>query len=155
MKRQILYIDMDGVIVDFMSGVEKQSMADRAKYGKKVGDIPGVFKDMRPMPGAIDAVNELVKHYDVYILTHAPWGNPSAWIDKLNWIQKYFGIGTDSILRDRLIIAGNKSLLRGDYLIDDRPKHGASEFKGKWIKFDAEKCNWSRVMGLLVPATAT
>lgn len=38
-----------------------------------------------------EAVHELSKHYDVYILSTAPWKNPSAWSDKINWITKHFG----------------------------------------------------------------
>ena len=35
--------------------------------------------------------------YDVYILSSAPWKNPSAWSDKLEWVKKYLGQDTISI----------------------------------------------------------
>ena len=36
-----------------------------------------------PIPGAIDAYPELADRFDTYILSTAPWKNPSAWSDKL------------------------------------------------------------------------
>lgn len=54
-------------------------------------DIPGLFSLMDPMPGAIEAMQELNKFFDLYILSTAPWLNPSAWRDKLEWVQRYFG----------------------------------------------------------------
>lgn len=35
----------------------------------------------------------------------------------------------------RLILSHHKNLLRGDYIIDDRGKHGTSGFKGEWLRF--------------------
>ena len=40
---------------------------------------------MQPNEGAIDAMNRLKDKYDIYILSTAPWDNPSAWSDKLEW----------------------------------------------------------------------
>ena len=47
---------------------------------------------MDPMPGAIEAVQALASlgKYELYILSTAPWGNPSAWTDKAKWVQKRF-----------------------------------------------------------------
>ena len=94
-------------------------------------DVPGIFGLMDPMPGAIDAVHRLAKKYDVYILSTAPWKNPSAWSDKVVWVTRYL----DDVLHKRIILSHQKDLLKGDYLIDDRPKHGAATFEGKWIPF--------------------
>ncbi|SUP52371.1 Putative 5'(3')-deoxyribonucleotidase [Weissella viridescens] len=57
----------------------------------KPDQIPGIFKNLPPVAGAIEAVNVLSEDYDMYILSTAPWHNPSAWQDKLIWLQKYFG----------------------------------------------------------------
>ena len=130
-----LFVDMDGVLVDFDSGV-------RATYGSKPKDAPGVFSLMDPMPGAIDAINRLADKFDVFILTTAPWNNPSAWSDKLNWVKQHLG----SKFEKRLIITHRKDLLNGDYLIDDWDKHGASEFNGEWIQFGSAKFpDWKAV----------
>ena len=84
MKR--VYIDMDNVLVDFASGIARLDDATRMEYAGRLDEVPGIFALMDPMPGAIDAVHRLVARYDVYILSTAPWNNPSAWADKVSWV---------------------------------------------------------------------
>ncbi len=106
---------------------------------------------MKPLEGAIDAVQRLAKKYDVYVLSTAPWLNSSAWKDKIEWIQKYLGKEEESVLYKRLIISHHKNLNAGNYLIDDRTKNGASEFKGEHIHFGIEKFpNWDSVLEYLL-----
>ena len=110
-------------------------------------DVPGIFSKMKPVDGAIEAYEELTKHFDVYILSTAPWNNPSAWTDKLLWVQKYLG----DLSHKRLILSHNKNLNIGDYLIDDRLANGASEFKGEHIHFGKKPfTDWGFVLSYLV-----
>ena len=144
--RKRLYFDMDGVIVDFVSALKLQSKEILKEYEGREDEIPGLFGQMAPMPGALDAVRRLSKKYDCYILSTAPWGNPSAWSDKLTWITKYL----DDVFHKKVVITHCKHLCKGDYLIDDRPKHGASEFEGEWIQFGSEKFpEWESVLEYL------
>ena len=137
-----LYVDMDGVLVDFNSCVNRLNNMTRAAYADAPKNAPGVFALMDPMPGAIEAINRLDEKFDVYILSTAPWNNPSAWSDKLNWVKQHLG----SKFEKRLIITHRKDLLNGDYLIDDWDKHGASEFNGEWIQFGSAKFpDWKAV----------
>ena len=126
---------MDGVIVDFMSGVNRVSEELREEYKGRLDEIPGVFGLMSPMPGALDAVRKLNEYYDVYILSTAPWKNPSAWADKVTWVTNHL----DDVFHKRVIITHCKNLCHGDYLIDDRDKHGAKEFVGEWLQFGIKK----------------
>ena len=57
MKR--VFVDMDGVLVDFESGIEKVPGNVRKRYGRRVDMIPGMFAMMDPLPGAIDAWHRL------------------------------------------------------------------------------------------------
>lgn len=87
MKR--VFIDMDNVLVDFQSGLDQVSEEVKAEYAGRLDEIPGLFAKMKPMEGAVEAVHELKKHYDLFILSTAPWKNPSAWSDKVEWVTKY------------------------------------------------------------------
>ena len=107
---------MDNVLVDFKSGIDAISQEERDEYKDDLDDVPGIFSKMKPVDDAIEAYNKLTKHFDVYILSTAPWNNSSAWTDKLLWVQKYLG----KQAYKRLILSHNKNLNIGDYLIDDR-----------------------------------
>jgi 5'(3')-deoxyribonucleotidase len=151
-QKKILYFDMDNVLVDFRSGIDCLSEEIMKKYEGRLDDVPGIFSLMKPMPGAVEAVNLLSRHFDVYILSTAPWKNISAWSDKAAWVQKYFGDDEESVFYKRLIISHHKNLNKGDYLIDDRPKHGASEFEGEWLQLGSERFpDWPTVVHYLVP----
>lgn len=87
-KKPILYIDMDGTLVDFVSVFYKVELEILREYDGRPDDIPGIFALMEPMPGAIEAVEKLRQKYDLYILS--PWENPTALGDKLAWVKKIF-----------------------------------------------------------------
>ena len=53
----------------------------------------------------------LHRRYDLYILSTAPWGNPSAWTDKLEWIKKHFDSDRpEGTFYKRLILTHHKNL---------------------------------------------
>lgn len=151
-KKRILYFDMDGVLVNFNSGVRKVPGKLLREYEGRLDEVPGIFGLMDPMPGAIDAVNRLAGVYDVYILSTAPWKNPSAWADKVRFVQRHF----PEVFHKRLILSHHKDLCKGDYLIDDRPKHGADSFEGEWLQLGGGRFpDWAAVLGYLLPGDAT
>jgi 5'(3')-deoxyribonucleotidase len=145
-QKKIVYIDMDNVLVDFKSGIARLPQETVEKYGDDMDDVPGIFSMMDPMPGAIDAFHRIAEKYDTYILSTAPWENPLALSDKVIWVKRYLG----DVAKKRLIISHHKNLNRGDYLIDDRTRHGASEFIGEHIHFGTEKFpDWESVLQYL------
>lgn len=145
---KIVYVDMDNVLVDFQSGIDSLSDTEREDFKEHIDNVPGIFSKMKPLDGAIEGYKELTKYYDVYILSTAPWNNPSAWSDKLLWVQKYLG----DLAYKKLILSSNKNLNAGDYLIDDRTANGAGNFKGEHIHFLTEKFrNWDDVLNYLIP----
>ena len=138
---------MDNVLVDFPSGIAKLSEQELNEYDGRLDEVPGIFSLMSPMPGAISAFNELIKKYDTYILSTAPWENPSAWSDKLLWVKEYLGAPAHK----RLILSHNKHLNSGDFLVDDRLKNGVDKFRGKHIHFGTEEFpNWEKVLSYLI-----
>lgn len=147
MTKKIVYIDMDGVLVDFMSGVAKAEPAYQEQYAATPDYIPGVFNLMDPMPGAIEAVKTLSGKYDLYILSAPSWGNPLSWMEKRQWVGRYLG----ELFHKRLILTHHKNLNRGDYLIDDRDRHDAGEFQGELISFGSDRFpGWPAVVEYLM-----
>ncbi len=105
---------------------------------------------MRPLPGAIDAFRELAQPFDTYILSTAPWRNPSGWQHKIEWVHEHLGAGEDSVAYKRLILTHHKELNRGDFLVDDRPNNGADRFEGQWIHFGSKRFpDWPTVVDYL------
>ena len=144
---KILYVDMDNVLVNFQSGIDKLSKDDFNKYMGKHYQVPNIFSMMDPLEGAIEAYEKLSLKYDTYILSTAPWYNSTAWKDKIEWVQKYLSMSAYK----RLILSHHKNLNAGDYLIDDRLRNGAEKFKGEHIHFGTEKFpDWDAVLNYLM-----
>lgn len=74
MKR--VFIDMDGVLVNFQSGIDRLDEKTKQEYDGHLDDVPGIFALMDPMQGAVEAVQQLKKQFDLYILSTAPWTIP-------------------------------------------------------------------------------
>ena len=144
--KKILYIDMDGVIVDFQSGIDALGKSDKDEYIDRYSNIPGIFSKMKPMNGALDAVKKLSEKYDVYILSCPGWGNASAWSDKYDWINKNL-----PYMERRLILSGQKHLNVGDYLIDDRLANGSEKFTGELLHFGQNTYpDWDSILEYLL-----
>lgn len=58
--RKIVYVDMDNVLVDFMSAVPKLPDDVVVEYKNRLDDVPGIFALMDPVPGAIESFVVLV-----------------------------------------------------------------------------------------------
>lgn len=76
------------------------------------------YKVLKPIPGAREALNEMVAEgHDVRIVT-SPWlSNPTCAADKIAWVEKHIGEGW----AQRVVITRDKSVVLGDVIIDDKP----------------------------------
>ena len=158
MKRKILYCDLDGVVADFEHGMSLIApdlfLGDGHDYeqrSKMVDTVceqhPEIFHDLKPIEGAIEGVKWLMEFYEVYFLSTPMWNVPMSFTGKRIWLEKHFG----KLAEKRLILSHRKDLAIGDYLIDDRTKNGAGEFKGEHIHFGTEKFpDWQSVLDYLV-----
>ena len=147
MKKKILYVDLDNVLVDFKTGIDQLTKKIKKTYTDRLDEVPNIFSKMLPMKNAIESYKELSNHFDTYILSTSPWENPTAWSDKLNWVKKYLG----KEAYKRLILTHHKNLNIGDFLIDDRTKRGADKFTGELIHFGTDRFpNWNIVKKYLM-----
>lgn len=145
MKR--LFVDMDNVLVDFPAGVARLAPEVVRAYDGRLDEVPGIFALMPPLPGALESYEELARHFDAYVLSTAPWENPSAWSDKLLWIRQHLGQSAHK----RLILSHHKDLVLGDFLVDDRLKNGAERFTGEHIHFATPRFpDWAAVRPYLL-----
>jgi 5'-nucleotidase len=144
---KILYVDMDNVLVDFATGIQKTSKEDQQLYEGRLDEVPHIFSKMDPMKDAISSYKLLAEHFDTYILSTAPWNNHTAWTDKLHWVKQWLG----DHAHKRLILSHHKHLNSGDFLIDDRKKNGADRFTGELILFgSAAYPDWKTVTEYLM-----
>lgn len=142
MSKQILYIDMDDVLCNYMEAHKKAL--------DKNPDIPypqsvyGFYTNIEPKSGAIEAIAELENTglFDIWILTRPSYQNPLCYTEKRVWIEKHLGLEWCK----KLILAPDKSLLKGDYLIDDQPWPG---FEGVQFLF-GKRMDWPQVIEALL-----
>ena len=145
--QKILYIDMDGVLVDSRSAIAQVQTNVLREFDGRLDEVPGIFALMDPVPHAIESFNELAAKFDTYVLSTSPWENPSAWSDKLLWVKRHLG----KAAYKRLILTHHKNLNLGDFLVDDRTTRGADRFQGELILFGSpEFPDWPSVVSYLL-----
>lgn len=137
--KKILYVDMDGVLCDIHKAFRDSDEALTFPQASL-----NFFLNMEEIPDSVSSVNILKEHFDVYILTAPSEKNPLSYMEKRLWVEQHLGFDMVS----KLIISPNKSLLKGDYLIDDNIKgKGQDEFEGELLHFGSEKYkNWKDVL---------
>ena len=140
----IILCDLDGVIADWDHSYDAMldSFGDPAariprSHERKVFNLfnglseterdivqhitqsAGFYAGLRPIPGAKEALKEMLAYgHEVRIVT-SPWiSNPTCASDKLNWVVNYIGQSWGQ----RTIITTDKTLVHGDFLIDDKPE---------------------------------
>ena len=67
--KQILYIDMDGVLVNFQTGIDRLPELTKTQYEGSLDHVPGIFSLMDPMEKAIASYHKLSEKIDTYILS--------------------------------------------------------------------------------------
>lgn len=113
--------------------LEDVDIWDISRFATKMKDPsilfsePGFFRDLKPMPYAIEFVKKLMKNYNVYLVTDSPEGtgtdaakhrgfsNPLD--DKREWVKEYLPFFPIS----NIIACSQKWLVKGDVLVDDKP----------------------------------
>ncbi|SPN78967.1 5'-3'-deoxyribonucleotidase [Cedratvirus Zaza IHUMI] len=137
-------IDLDGVVFDF-DGRMLQEFSKRGICFSSTQEmqetIPkhnnlillhrtiraerGFFRNLDLLPGALEHVIQLKQNYDIYFVSTPELTNPSCCDDKLHNIVSAFTpvLGEDGVksLLQKTILTHDKTLVRVDVLIDDKP----------------------------------
>ncbi|WP_182417264.1 hypothetical protein [Bartonella sp. HY038] len=136
--KNTLFIDMDGVLVDFDKGYEnyfgyKPTKVDDNVDWALVNGVESYYANIPPMED-FKELWEGIAHYNPIILTGVPKEVPSAADDKRKWVDKHIGksqLMITCLSKDKSLHMKNK----GDILIDDWTKyqHLWIERGGRWI----------------------
>lgn len=142
-----IYIDLDGTVCDIKKAVdefrnnkehEKESLIYKYPWSN-----PGFFSNLDPIEKSIESVFYLSEKYDVWFLSRPSFRNIESYSDKARWIRRVFGYD----FQKKLILCGDKSLLKGKILIDDEENAGQKNFEGVWIRiFSPDYPSWEEVI---------
>jgi 5'(3')-deoxyribonucleotidase len=162
MKQQIL-LDMDGVLVDFLSGaleclnrdfnrnVTIEEYADKfglwgtydyygittKEFWDSIHSTPDFWYNLKPMPWYKELYNFLSELGDVTIIT-TPSLDPSCAMQKLQWLDNYMGIKSDAVL-----LGSRKYLLAGNGILIDDYQVNVEKFKSAGGEAILIPSNWN------------
>lgn len=139
----IILIDMDNTLADFDRALleswrtlypnefyvpleKRKSFHPHKDYPehlqRKIEEIchtAGFIRNLPPIPGGIEAVKAMLAGgHDVRFCTSHLSGYDYCLLEKYQWIDAYFG--AEAV--NRIIFTRDKTLIRGDILIDDKPE---------------------------------
>lgn len=145
LKCRIILIDIDNTLSDWdamfyntvnhqknvihkLNPSERVNYCMEKNYDTRFSDIdiiknytmlPGVFEHAPTMPGAVEAVKGmLAKGLEVFFVSKPDrYCYSRSLQEKARWLERHFG----PEFKHRLIPLEDKSLIRGDILIDDNP----------------------------------
>lgn len=153
-KKDLLFVDMDGVLVDFYKGVktyypdfDQYAIQRQREVTSELSARQGFFTGLEPITGAIAAFTKLCEPFDVYILSTPDWHGVNSWTEKRIWVETHLG---EKAFK-KLILSHNKGLFAGRALIDDRLRNGVDHFRGEHIHFGTNKFpDWEAVLKYLL-----
>jgi 5'-nucleotidase len=177
----IVLVDMDGVVADFEEGHARMCSlrglpdhvvaSDRQKWDLldvlnepwrstvlELWHSPGFFRGLRPISGAYQGLHALLQEgVDVFLCTAPMIHHETCAQEKLAWVAEHLG----REFAGRVIISRDKTIIHGDYLVDDRPiiKGTCATPSWKHLLFDqpynrtenltAPRVSWDNLRGYL------
>lgn len=118
--RDAVLIDPAFPVDEFMQrGTYDLDTATSSKETRyKVMQRRGFYREMDILPGAKEALEAMVSMgHQVFLISQPDVDNPTGHSDKLWWVRKHLGAQWAT----RLVLTHDKTLWRGDILIDDKP----------------------------------
>jgi 5'-nucleotidase len=84
-----------------------------------VMSYPTFYRNLKPQPGSVDALNEmLAEGIDVRLCSTPSLNNPTCASDKLAWVEEIYGLE----IAKRTILTLDKTYAYGHVIIDDKDK---------------------------------
>ncbi len=127
--KKIVFLDLDGVLADFDGAIVNHIDDPPEMF------VPGFFRNLAVHDGAKEAVATLLanENLDIYIGSKMTSKATNCATEKMEWIREHF-----PALLKRMVLVCDKSLLRGDVLVDDDFERWAHKFQGQFIHFDRQ-----------------
>lgn len=147
----VIFVDMDEVIADTFgahielynrdfndqltaamcegSEVWQNVPAERQASVRKHARVPGFFRNLRPIANSQKVLKKLSQKSDLYIAS-AAMQFPNSLEEKSEWLDEHFPF----IHWKKRILCGDKHILKGDVLIDDR-SYNLENFEGRTLLF--------------------
>ena len=107
------------------------------EYAKGISSLfseKAYFASLPAVYGSVAALKEMQAHpgLECYICTAPIVGSRYCHQEKVEWVRRHFGTGDEAEGKAwvaRMVITSDKSLVRGDILIDDAPEAKARAFQ--------------------------
>lgn len=153
MNKKRIAIDMDEVITDSIGRfIElyqqefQEDLSDLRQPGRNLTNtVPpdrlatvkqyphqrDFFKDLDPITGSLEVVEQLCQRYEVFITT-AALEFEHSFTPKYNWLKKHLPF----ITWKNIVFCGDKSIIHADYLLDDLERN-LKTFTGTGLLFTA------------------
>lgn len=152
----IILVDQDGPLADFEKEFlnmwrvrfpnehfiplhKRRTFYIRDDYPTKLRDkvesiylAPGFYLNLPPVTGSVEALKKMIElGHDVYICTSPLSIYENCVLEKYQWVEKHLG----EDFTKRIIFSKNKQIIRGQFLIDDKP-----------TIIDDEKAEWNHIL---------
>lgn len=147
-KKKVILVDLDGTVADIDKGLalkfpdHEHLIVDRKDSDFAVGEHEQMFRAEMTKPGfflGLSLIEEGAKFVremlqsdmcERLVFVSSPLKNaPHCIPEKIQWIEKHFGFD----LARSAVFCKDKTLVRGDVLVDDRPQTGS--MKPTWKQY--------------------
>lgn len=156
----IILIDQDGVLADFENAfisvwrqrhpdIAPVAFEDRKSFhlledyppelharAQAIYTASGFIRDLPPVPGAVEAFREMLAlGMDLRICTAPLHQYENCVAEKFQWVERHLGRAAT----ERIVMTRDKTLVRGDILIDDKPHIEGAVARPSWrhVVYDA------------------
>jgi 5'-nucleotidase len=104
---------------------------DHREFVSRLPRTPGFFANLKMIEGSRDALKVLSQYSRIYIVSAAT-EYPNSLCEKFDWLATNFPF----IDWRQIVLCGDKSIIRAEYMIDDNIYH-LRRFEGEKILFDS------------------